>query len=797
MYSTLNVRVIYILTSFVLFFLNPIYSQSETIYIDFGSGTNETATSWNDMTNNVNGNIYNLMNSNSEETGIGISITDGFEGINETGTASPDSGLNYPASATSDSFYGTSLDSGALLLSNLVIDKDYTIAIFGSRIGVSDNREASYEIIAETTQTIFLDATENTSNVASITFKPKADGTAIINVSKGPNNNNPSGFFYLGVIELTYETNTPTYSDTALFVDFGINTNPSSSYWNNLTDATITGSIDNLIDKGGNTTNISLAVTNNFNYINEEGTSGAGKSLGIPSTATEDSFFGNTAEFEGNTDPEGAIEFNNFDPNSDLKITIYASRMDYVDIDNRETQYVIEGLTTETVFLDAANNINNFVSTTLKPKADGSITITVTPGANNTNAYGFFYLGAIIIDSPLPSLTLKSPNGGEFWQVGKTPEIIWNSANLDTNIDLEYSIDNGASWNPIATVAYTLNSYEWTIPDTPSQDCLIRATSNTTTDTSDATFEISNDNSTCNIVVIGSSTAEGIGASSPENAWVNLYAKEIFQKNTALNVINLGKGGYTTYHILPTGSSTPGITIDEDRNITKALSYSPSAIIVNMPSNDTANGYTATDQLDNYAILNTEASNNSTPIWIATTQPRNFGTPALIQVQIDVRDAIISTYSANSIDFWTDIADVDGTILDNLDFGDGVHLNDAGHELLFNKVLDKNINNTSCDTNTLDTNPYSFNTPLLRIFPNPAKDKLNISFNSNANGSFTLELYNLLGEKIFQESSEFYINDNTYNFSLNNLPPQLIIGNILFENTNGEIFQKQFKLIIK
>jgi uncharacterized membrane protein len=54
-----------------------------------------------------------------------------------------------------------------------------------------------------------------------------------------------------------------------------------------------------------------------------------------------------------------------------------------------------------------------------------------------------------------------------------------------------------------------------------------------------------------NIVVLGSSTAEGYGPSVYANAWVNQlrrYVQSISNKST---VHNLAKGGYTTYHLMP------------------------------------------------------------------------------------------------------------------------------------------------------------------------------------------------------------------------------------------------------
>ena len=779
-------------------------AQTETIYIDFGGESTQSAAPWNNITNPISGSIYNLVNSNSVSAGIGIAITNDFFGSGSPGTSSPNASLNFPSEATNDFFYGdNSNNSASLLLKNLVIGKDYTLSFFASRNGVADNRETLYTVIGATTQSVSLNVSNNNDNVVTIAFKAKADGTAIINVTKGINNNNSSGFFYLGVIKLEYATNVPTYSSNALLVDFGSSAITSASNWNNLTDPLTIGSVTGLKNNSGATTSINLAVTDAFNFVNTEGTASPGQSLGLPSTATSDSFFGNTIVYLGKTEATGAIKFTNFDPNIDLSLKIYSSRVVYTESDNRETQYTIEGLTTKVVYLDVANNVNNFVSTTVKPKADGSLTVTATKGPNNTNSNGFFYLGAMIIDytSPPASVTITSPNGGEFWQVGKTTEIAWNATNLSANIALEYSTDNGLNWNPIATVSNTTSTYSWVVPSSASTGCLVRATSGTVNDTSDAVFEISNDNTTCNIVVIGSSTAEGIGASTLANSWVGLYTKAVYQKNTKLNVINLGKGGYTTYHVLPTGTPIPSgvnVTIDTQRNISKALSYNPIAVIVNMPSNDTENGYSVADQMANYATLYNEATNNTTPIWIATTQPRNFSFPSKIQQQIDVRDGILSTYGAKAINFWTNVAETDGTILATLNSGDGVHLNNAGHTILYNKVLNANIQNLVCDGGTtLDTPSFLTENFSVAVFPNPVKDEFNLKFNATSNGVFTLALYDVLGKQILSQSANYNSGETTLRFSLKNIQFQIIIGKIVFKEVTGTTVQKQFKLSVK
>jgi hypothetical protein len=91
-----------------------------------------------------------------------------------------------------------------------------------------------------------------------------------------------------------------------------------------------------------------------------------------------------------------------------------------------------------------------------------------------------------------PSITVTSPNGGEDWKVDSTYNITWTSSNTSGNVKIEYSTNNGGSW--VEEIASTTDdgSYSWTVPDIPSNNCLVRVsdTEGTPVDTSDAVFAI-------------------------------------------------------------------------------------------------------------------------------------------------------------------------------------------------------------------------------------------------------------------------------------------------------------------
>ncbi|MBL7774470.1 MAG: SGNH/GDSL hydrolase family protein, partial [Saprospiraceae bacterium] len=194
------------------------------------------------------------------------------------------------------------------------------------------------------------------------------------------------------------------------------------------------------------------------------------------------------------------------------------------------------------------------------------------------------------------------------------------------------------------------------------------------------------------IAVIGSSTAAGQGAEPPENGWVNLYRAYLKNLNPGNEVVNLALGGQQTYQLLPTGHRPPPArpVPDPERNITKALSYLPDAVLVNVPSNDAAAFYGATEQMRNFEAIAQAAQAAGVPVWIATTQPRAFS-PRQIDIQIQVRDAILSRYGAQALDFWSPLALPSHLPNPKLVIGDGAHLNNRGHRLLFEMVRDKNL----------------------------------------------------------------------------------------------------------
>ncbi len=92
-----------------------------------------------------------------------------------------------------------------------------------------------------------------------------------------------------------------------------------------------------------------------------------------------------------------------------------------------------------------------------------------------------------------PNIQVTAPNGDESWAVGSTEEITWNAVNGINNVNIEFSINSGTTWQPVASNLPNTGSYAWLIPNAVSSTCRVRisdAADFLTKDMSDANFDI-------------------------------------------------------------------------------------------------------------------------------------------------------------------------------------------------------------------------------------------------------------------------------------------------------------------
>ncbi|HMP07737.1 MAG TPA: hypothetical protein PJ982_15405 [Lacipirellulaceae bacterium] len=186
-----------------------------TVNVDFGDSAQLSASPpYNNIVVNAPSilSIANLADISGNPTGIGIAAAGFFNGSNQNGTTAPSgAAAMFAASATRDNAFGHAGPFGGnpltpqatVDLTGLNPGWTYNFTFFGSRTGVSDIRDAKYDVNGANSGSAVLDASNNVSNVATVTgIAPTGAGTIQIVVGPGPNNNNGSLFYYLGAMQI-------------------------------------------------------------------------------------------------------------------------------------------------------------------------------------------------------------------------------------------------------------------------------------------------------------------------------------------------------------------------------------------------------------------------------------------------------------------------------------------------------------------------------------------------------------------------------------------------------------------
>lgn len=128
------------------------------------------------------------------------------------------------------------------------------------------------------------------------------------------------------------------------------------------------------------------------------------------------------------------------------------------------------------------------------------------------------------------SIVITTPNGGETLHVGDPQTIKWTSTTTD-KLKIELSLNGGASWSTLADSIANTQSYTWkSIPNSPSDSCLIRITDKSNSknaDISDYYFKIIK-YVPKNIVVTSPNGGENlIGGKSTVITWTELNVEKV------------------------------------------------------------------------------------------------------------------------------------------------------------------------------------------------------------------------------------------------------------------------------
>ena len=178
-------------------------------FVVLSSGWNVLSPLYSGVTGLADYGVASLLDSTGNTTGVSLAADDAnrFNAYNSDGStlASP----GFPADVKRESFFGNDVSFNGFIrpqatwqFSGFDPNDDLIFTFFASRMGVTDNREGLYEVVGASTESATLNASNNDSNFASVTVKADALGNVVLNMSKGPNNDNGFGFYYLNAMTI-------------------------------------------------------------------------------------------------------------------------------------------------------------------------------------------------------------------------------------------------------------------------------------------------------------------------------------------------------------------------------------------------------------------------------------------------------------------------------------------------------------------------------------------------------------------------------------------------------------------
>lgn len=202
------------------------------------------------------------------------------------------------------------------------------------------------------------------------------------------------------------------------------------------------------------------------------------------------------------------------------------------------------------------------------------------------------------------------------------------------------------------------------------------------------------------LVIIGSSTSTcAFGLNSVTECYVyklgRYYDQQAPQDTIVDNSLTLG--GTNCYNGMPSSYTPPypdaAYQPNPARNITAALASNPDVILVNYPTN-AYDVLSVTEIMYCLRTIRDSANIKGVPCFITTTQPRtspaSFNTSPVKAKLAELKDSILLEFGNFAVDFWTGLINTaDTSIL--YDSGDNIHMNAAGHDILYQRVLAKNV----------------------------------------------------------------------------------------------------------
>ena len=221
-------------------------------------------------------------------------------------------------------------------------------------------------------------------------------------------------------------------------------------------------------------------VIENNHYLSSTITQGANNmhNINIPANTKQVKIMVYWSDVEGATGASPALV-------NDLDMTVTdPSNTNYLP-------YLLSSIPNATLLNTSAGNgidrLNNMEQIVIDNPASGNYTIDITGFDVPIGPQKYFVIYDIITDN----ITVTYPQGFETIVAGDNNEVIhWDGTGLTGNTLVEYSINNGASWNTVGSVGANTTIIDWNVPNITSGECLVRITNNGISAVSNNNFSI-------------------------------------------------------------------------------------------------------------------------------------------------------------------------------------------------------------------------------------------------------------------------------------------------------------------
>lgn len=134
----------------------------------------------------------------------------------------------------------------------------------------------------------------------------------------------------------------------------------------------------------------------------------------------------------------------------------------------------------------AVDHLNNIEQVVVDNPTPGSYSVQVNGFQIPSGPQEYVLVYTFITDE----IKVTYPLGGESLIPGNSEIIHWDDYGDTLSFNVEYSTDNGTSWNTIGTAPGNQRNFGWTVPNINSGDALVRVSRGAQNDVSDEAFNI-------------------------------------------------------------------------------------------------------------------------------------------------------------------------------------------------------------------------------------------------------------------------------------------------------------------